>query len=375
MEGVTQELFRSPELAVRHLAGFASACCVVTFDSFTDNRTLDRPGFGEDFFRSRRIDAVHVISRENDWYQYPEMEQAMAAVHAATRGYGRVVTYGSSMGGYAAIRLAGLAGAHCALAMSPQYSIDPKLAGFERRWREPSVRFKPVWERRLPWPVLHEAYVVYDPEDLDGRHAALLRSKFTFTPVPLPYAGHTVSGYLQEIGLLQSLVLSVCDGTFDPAATIRDAWERREQSPQHFAARAERSRRRSQRIALLAEAVRIAPHHVGCLSRLAMELTRAGRFAEALALHGDAVALHPANPGGLVLYSLTLERSGNLKAALAVMEEVAALTGGASLYAKRLGTLRYRLRDGDGASSLRMSLPKWFRDRRDTRRLAKPDHS
>ena len=350
---VNEELFRSANLVVRRRGESCTRCCVVTFGSFTDERTLDRPGFGEGFFQSRGIDAIHVISRENDWYQYPEMEAAVAQVHAATRSYARVVTYGSSMGAYAAIRLGGLAGAHCALAMSPQYSIDPAVVRFEKRWRDSSAQFTSVWERRLPLPKLPEAFLAFDPGSPDGRHVELFRRGFAFTPVPLVQAGHTVSGYLQEVGLLQDVVLSVCDGTFDVPALIAEAWRRREQSPQHFVARADQSSKSAERLALFAEAVRMAPGHVGCISKLAMELSRNRRFAEALMWHRKAVALAPGNPAPLALYSTALQRSGDNAAALAVMEEVAAITGGAAVYAKRLQVLRNRVRVDERAKRRR----------------------
>ncbi len=350
---VTVELFRSANLAVRQQAGFSAACCVVTFDSFSDHRTLDRPGFGEAFFRSRGIDAIHVLSAENDWYQYPEMEAAMLPVHIATRGYRRVVTYGSSMGGYAAIRLAGLAGAHCALALSPQFSVDPSVVQFERRWRETSERFKPVWEQRLPLPVLDEAYLVYDPQDLDGWHAALFQPAFSFTSVPLPQAGHTVSGYLQEVGLLQDLVLAVCHGTFDAGALVAEAWRRRERSPQHLVARAEQSRDPAERLGLLEAAVRMAPTQVACVSSLAMELSRAGRFAEALAWHRTAIAMDPTHPGRLILYVNTLEKSGDYAGALAALEQVVATAGSNPPLLGRLQGLRKRLTAGERAGRRR----------------------
>ncbi|WP_158742532.1 tetratricopeptide repeat protein [Acidisphaera sp. L21] len=340
-------LFRSDNLAVRKIGGFSSACCVVTFDSFTDTRTLDRAGFGEHFLQSRHIDAIHVVSRENDWYQYPEMAAAMTVVHAATRGYDRVVTYGSSMGAYAAIRLAGLAGANVALAMSPQYSIDPAVAAFERRWRDASKRFRPVWERDLPFPTLPEAYVVYDPEDQDRRHVALFQQDFAFTPVPLPHAGHTVSGYLLEVGLLQAAVLAVCRAEFDPASFIALAWQRREQSPQYFLTLGERARSRPHRIAMMQRALDLTPRNIGCLSRLGLELGAAKRFPEALALHRRALAIEPEHPGLLNNYSLTLQKSGDFAAALAVMEKVSAQTNGATLYVARLHRLRARVRASD----------------------------
>ena len=354
-------LFRSADLLVRKVGGHSPACCVVTFDSFTDDRTLDRPGFGEQFLRTREIDAIHVISRDNDWYQYPEIPEAMACVHVATRGYARVVAYGSSMGAYAAIRFAGLAGAHCALALSPQFSIDPAAAPFEFRWPEASARFKPLWEGQLGFPALDQAYVAYDPLDLDMYHVALLAREFRFSHVALPNAGHPVTGYLMEVGLLQAATVAVCQGEFNPAAFAQEAQGRRNQSPQYFATLAGRSRLRSRRIALLREAVRIGPRNAGCKSLLAGQLGDAGRFEEALAMHREALAIEPGHPNLLLHHSYTAEASGDLPGALAIMEEVAARTGGASPYMARLLELR---RDAGGAAPTGALAPARARLRR-----------
>ena len=56
------ELFRSDDLLVRRVGGFGGPICYVTFDSYTDHRTLDRPGFGEHHFRARGIDAREIHS-------------------------------------------------------------------------------------------------------------------------------------------------------------------------------------------------------------------------------------------------------------------------------------------------------------------------
>ena len=188
-------MFRSPDLLVVHVGGFGRDICVVTFTSFTDTQTLERDGFGESFLQSRRTDAIHVISRGNDWFQYAEMEAALACVRNAAAAYARVMTYGASMGGYAAIRLAGLAGAHCALALSPQYSILPNTVRFEYRWPEAGRRLRPVWEGTLPLPALPAAFIVYDPLNMDAQHAELFAAAgFRFTAIRLRNAGHQVAG-------------------------------------------------------------------------------------------------------------------------------------------------------------------------------------
>jgi len=57
------DVFRNDHFVARAAMGFASDACVVTFDSYSDTRSLDRPGFGEHFFAHEGIDAVHVIAR------------------------------------------------------------------------------------------------------------------------------------------------------------------------------------------------------------------------------------------------------------------------------------------------------------------------
>jgi hypothetical protein len=342
---MSTELFRSADLLIRRVGDFGPASCVVAFDSFTDFRTLDRLGFGEEFLRGAGIDAIHVIPRDNDWYQYPEMIAAMAHVHAATRRYARVVAYGSSMGAYAAIRLAGLAGAHAVLALSPQYSIDPELTPWEHRWAECRQRFHRVWERTLPFPVVNEATVAFDPHNLDRRHIALLKSRFAFQPLRIPHAGHPVTGYLAEIGLLKEALLRVCHAPLDAAALAAEARARQGRSAHYLVTLSKRVvlGGRARRLDLMREAARRAPNDSRVLSRLGLLLGQAGRHEEARDLHRHALALTPDHPDLLRNFSLTLEAGGDLAAALAVMEQACSHSHGAAIYARRLKRLRARL--------------------------------
>jgi hypothetical protein len=339
---MANELFRSADLLIRRVDGHGSPCCVVTFDSFTDLRTLDRPGFAEDFLRMRGIDAIHVIPRDNDWYQYPEMTHAMAAVRAVSQTYGRVVTYGSSMGAYAAIRLAGLAGAHAVFALSPQFSIDRTLVPWERRWIQSSASFRNVWERSLPLPDIAEAYVFFDPDSLDRRHIAPLARRFGFTAVHVGGGGHPVTGYLAEIGLLQEAVIEVCQGPLNLAGFAEALRERRKLSAQYHLMLATRtSRYRPGRRAELArEAARLAPDSPMILSRVGVLLSQARRFTESFAMHRRTLTLAPGHPNMLYNQSISLESVGDLEAALQAMEEASRSSGGAAIYDARLHDLR-----------------------------------
>ena len=174
---VADELYRSADLLVRARTGSNSAFCVVTFDSFTDRRTLDREGFGETFFASRGVNAIPMFSRATTiGICCRTSSSTLAAAAKAARPFERVSAYGSSMGAYAAIRLGGLAGATTAIALSPQFSLDPRLVPFEDRWDPDARRLDYEIERRLALKgFVSSADVFYDPTDRDARHVELYR--------------------------------------------------------------------------------------------------------------------------------------------------------------------------------------------------------
>lgn len=334
-------LYRDDDLAVRHIGGNGGSTCIVTFDSFTDMSTLDRLAFGETLFRHEGIDAVHVLSSDNRWYQYAAIADAAAAIRAVTSGYDRVITYGSSMGGYAALRLAGLVGATVALALSPQWSIDWRRAPWERRWAENSRSFENVWERSTPPPALAQAWVIYDPLLKDRRHVRhLQREGYVFAPVEIPGGGHPVGSFLAEVGLLRPAVMDVIADRLDPGLLQREAARWQPHSAQALLAQSSRlpKARIQGRLELLRRAARIAPENPIVLSRLALELAWAGRSSEAIDLHTRALSLQRDQPTLLMHLSCSLEIGGDLQDARRVMERACAVPGG-QFYRSRLASL------------------------------------
>ncbi|RYY17357.1 MAG: hypothetical protein EON55_02350 [Alphaproteobacteria bacterium] len=313
----------------------------MTFDSYTDVFDLDRLGFGEHFFAGERIDAVHVQSRNNQWYQHTGMEAACASVRAAVRGYDRVIAYGSSMGGYAALRLAGLVGARTVLALSPQWTIDWRRAPWERRWAENSRVFEDVWEGSVPPPPIDEAFVIFDPLLRDRRHVQGLEHEgFRFQRVEIPGGGHPVGGFLAEISLLRPAVLDVIAGRFNPGQWRQAALQQRATSAQALLAESSRvsKARIGRRLALLQRAAQIAPRDPIVLSRFALELAWAGRPADALAYHRQALEIQPGQPTLLMHLSCILEIAGDREGARRVMAEVCA-SPTSEFYRPRLNAL------------------------------------
>lgn len=288
-------IYRSPQLLVK-AAHRGSDCCVVTFDSFTDTTELDRSAFGEEFLAKHRISAVHVVNGRNHWYHEPDWREAVGAAREAAFSYARILTYGSSMGGYAALRFADHIGANGVLAFSPQYSIDPRKAPFENRWPK-SRRRKWLPELSGPLSSAIPSVVVYDatiePERL---HAERIAEEMSVQTLILPHAGHHTAAFLSECGLLSDFVLQMAAGQPDLIAIGRQAKSRRKQSLHYLIALSDSAWRRKRSITALAIARRatdMAPvspiswHHLGQL------LSNLEKHDEALSAVRRSIELAP----------------------------------------------------------------------------------
>lgn len=315
------DLFRSDNVLVRSVPAEDRSRWVVTFDNYGIGHGFDRPGFGETFLQAAGISAIHVMGRREDWYQYPEMTTAMAAVREAVAGADRVMTYGSSMGGYAAIRFADAAAANAVLAVSPQYSIDPVKAPFEQRWIQDSDRIQ--WLPEIDGPIRCQAtpVIVYDPSTLDEKHVAMIARDIPIAPIKLRHVAHPATSVLGELGLLAPLVFQTLSGSLDVAEFSRTARLRRRESSTYLATLAQRQPewRLHTALSLARQALDISPGNMNALTGHAEVLGKSGDRAEAVQLLEQAYALtHGADLSVAHQYASALAFSGRYKDALPV---------------------------------------------------------
>ena len=318
-----QELFRSDDLLVRRVAGFGGPLCYVTFASYTDDRTLDRPGFGEEYFRARGVDAVHVLSRENRWYQHPELVKALAAIMAATTGYERVIAYGSSMGGFAALRYGAACGANVGLALSPQYSVDPAVAPFDQRWADDVARIAFLDDAHLP--TLNTQYIAYDPHDpYDRRHFDLFAARSVTNGVPVPHGGHPVGSYLVETDMLRPLLEGIESGHFDHVLFARELRDRRRRSGHYFYILAHRMppHRPRQKVALARLAVETQSDNPLYRSQYGNALDVAGDFDAGYRVHQEAIAMSHSNMFQIHYLMLHHELRGEFDRAIEIADRL-----------------------------------------------------
>lgn len=317
---VPGELYRSENLSVRIIPGRDPERWFITFDPVGQDHRLDRPGFGEAYFQSRGISVVSIVGRGSHWYQYSDMALALGMVRHALRAARARITYGSSMGGYAAIRFADAVGATACLALSPQYSIDPRKASFDRRWRPEANAIR--WLSELDGPIRCRAVpvVLYDNHDLDAEHVRRIARDTRIAPIAIPYAGHPTGTYLVSSGLLAPLLDAIHDDALDPAMFQTIARERRKTSAAWIGelARRQPPHRNRLGVRLARRALEVLPDNDLLLYILAQRLASAGCSAEALEMHHAAFELSGRQGVYGLPYSQALYDAGDVQAALDV---------------------------------------------------------
>lgn len=213
-----QIIVESENVRVVRVAGTRTDVAFVTFEAHQLDPDLDRAGFGEKFLRDNGFTTYHFLAKDNFWFQYPEMEEVLAVVRADIAPGTEIVAYSVSMGGYAAIRFAGLLGVSRILTFSPQYSIDPKIVPWEKRWDRLFDRPRRILWEHLMVPRGVPVYLFYDPHNRDRHHVRLFRREVDVVPVRVPYAGHASITVLMQCGLLGDAVLDVAENRFDAPA-------------------------------------------------------------------------------------------------------------------------------------------------------------
>lgn len=310
-----QVLFRSETLHVWARLDRDSTLCVVTFDPMSDHRSLDRKAFGEEFFASRDLDAIHILSAQNAWYQDPDLPAALAAARAVTQRYAQVAAYGSSMGGYAALRFSALVGADVVVAISPQYSVQQPFASFERRWFH--LRRTTTWlfeQPGEPLPPVKTAIVFYDDRGLDSPHAeAIGRDLPHAALVKVRHGGHPAGAMLAETGVLSSTIHGALRGEVDPGAISAALRRERHRSGQYLftLARKQPVARLRLKDWLAGRAVAAFPDEAIYLSYAGVVASCRGDVEESLRLHRAAMQRRPGYASGEIRFAAALLRSSD----------------------------------------------------------------
>lgn len=288
---------------IDHLPG--SDVLIVSFEPAATGKNepdLSRPVWGQALLLKRGVSVLGVKRVATDWYRNPELHQAFRALQAAGwfRRYARVMFYGSSMGGYAALAFAACAPGCTVLAFSPQSTLAPDRCWFDQRFAGGRAK---RWRGDLVDGVdgaeaASRVYVCYDPYQVKDRlHAQRLPAR-NRVDLRLPFVGHTTVQALAAMRQLRPVFDQALAGTLD-AAGFRQIARGRSGLADYHALLAEFGVHEPRRLRCLDRALAIDPQH-----EAALRLQRAWQPVEAASTEeappaveaGPDPALPPAGP-------------------------------------------------------------------------------
>lgn len=283
-----------------------------TFTPFM-TKDLRQEGFGVSFATRQGFDVVAFKCCNDSWYQQLEPD-VLRTIAERSKEYSFVATYGSSMGGFAAIALSGIPGADMAVAISPQHSID---AEFDRRWAAQAAAIGSFRYRISPETAHGDRLVlIYDDRNaLDVAQIDRIRRDTRFTnvrEVTIPFSGHPAGHYLAQTGQITPVIGAILRGEED--IVVRRDWSMVRRSAAYLVSLAQHAMKHERNgLAVLgfSRAVALVPHNPGFSYHLSLALHRVGRLREAIEEARRTVSLAPNDAGFLRHLSNLLDQTAS----------------------------------------------------------------
>jgi pimeloyl-ACP methyl ester carboxylesterase len=195
---------------------------LVTFDNLdiAMNKREDRRPWGFSFIEAQGWSMLGVMANGWTWFR----DAWLSGEFDRLRDEGffdqfqRVIFYGASMGGYAALTFSSAAPQADVLAFSPQSVLDKELVPWETRYRiawdydysdhygDAAVTIAKSRRVNLffdPFSPLDKAHI----DRLNGPNVRFYRA---------PFLGHRLASSMQQMGILQDVILATMDDTLNP---------------------------------------------------------------------------------------------------------------------------------------------------------------
>jgi hypothetical protein len=227
-------------LGPRHHALFIDAgrSLLVTFETLEAARR--NPGAaprGFDFVTRNGWSLLALFSDGETWFRDPAVWGTFDRLvdDGFFEEFDRVLFIGEGAAGYAAAAFSVAAPGARVLAIRPQATLDPEVAGWDRRFA--AERRRDFTSRYGFAPDMldgaAEAHVIFDPHHMpDAMHAALYRRAHVHL-LRCPFAGTRVENLLDQMQVSAPLVEAAMAGTLDRAAFAR-LWRARRTAPAYL---------------------------------------------------------------------------------------------------------------------------------------------
>ncbi|MDA7428808.1 phosphoadenosine phosphosulfate reductase [Primorskyibacter aestuariivivens] len=226
-------------LGPKHAAAFVEEgdTLLVTFESYQGIQTLSDAGqpLGFDLVRAMGWSHLGVISDGETWFRDENIYRFFDELtdDGFFDEFDKVIFYGAGPCGYAAAAFSVAAPGATVVAVQPQATLNPRVAGWDDRFTD--LRRMDFTSRYGYAPDMVQgadhAFVIYDPQEtLDAMHAALFTAD-NVTMLPTPFLGDTVQSDLLEMAVLYRVLAKAGTGKLDTQSFARLMRARRAHPP------------------------------------------------------------------------------------------------------------------------------------------------
>lgn len=178
---------------------------------------------------------LSVIARDTSWFRDPAVYHYFDSLldSGFFEGFDHVIFYGAGPNGYAACAFSVAAPGATVLAVSPQATLDPRVAPWDDRYT--AQRRHSFNDRYGYAPDMVEAadrvILFYDPfQDHDAMHAALFRGSHMWK-IPVRHGGQRLGRDLQEMKVISDVVARLEKNTLKPVDIYRALRRRHDYLP------------------------------------------------------------------------------------------------------------------------------------------------
>lgn len=212
-----------------HVALFSSGSdtLLVTFENadIVHGARANRQPLGWALTRDTAWSSLVILSKGQTWFRDRSVYAYFDRLgdDGFFDGFKRIVFFGAGSGGYAAAAFSVSAPGATVLAISPQATLAPDLAAWDKRF--PAARRREFTRRYGYAPDMiggaETAFVLHDPDIAeDAMHATLFRLAGAEV-IATRHFGPDPARILESMGVLQDFVMRAAAGTLDPAAIHR----------------------------------------------------------------------------------------------------------------------------------------------------------
>jgi hypothetical protein len=200
------------------------------------------------------ISELWIQTKRNDWFINEELHDFEQILSSISAKYDVVDVIGSSMGAYGALLFADCLRATKVVAISPQFTVNPRIADFETRWRPHVEKIDFSYEKPLAsGSRVQNGYILYDPRfRLDRLHAELaLKALPQFKALKIPFGGHPATFTILSISGARPIFSAFNgDGEVSTSQILRIHRQARKESPFYIASLAQRVTKRHRKMAV-----------------------------------------------------------------------------------------------------------------------------